>query len=284
MPSESSVEDLLREIHAPRVEPPALGPAGEREAVELWAARYGEGTPAAGGRERSGPGFGLLGLLAAHRLAVAIGALLMVIVGACVLPTSYEVPLGLSLEIRGVPGQPMPVREIADHVRERSGAGEVDVLMRQAVRDGGEPVATLSIRLWDQDLVPGELEGELRETFPSLAGAQIHETALEGEVETIWARRLAHRTLRLSLREADVEQARLQLLTQLQAQGFEDEEVVVKVRDRDDGHREVEVQIERHHVGGEEPPDLDAMPRFEWVMDPQAEDSAEAVRVLVGEP
>jgi len=281
---ESSIKQRLRELHAPRVPPPALEAEAEAEAIAAWAARHGAGesSPAAS-PAGGGAGAGLLGLLLGHRFALAFGALFIAIVAACVMPTSYEVPLGLSVEIRGVEGQELPAREIAHYVRERSDASEVDVLLREQFhgRDGGAPQTLMQIRLWDQGLALGELEPELREQFPSLADAEIIETALEGELETIWGRRLAHRAFRVSLREAELEQAREHLLVQLHGRGLADDEVVVKVRDHDDGHREIEVQIERHDLeGGEggQGEGFDSVgfgPGFQWVLDPSAPEQVE---------
>ncbi|KIG14856.1 hypothetical protein DB30_06310 [Enhygromyxa salina] len=246
------IEARLRELHAPRIEPsPAHGEAAdarEAEALAAWSQRYANARPDAGQRAASGRGASLLGVLGVfgrHRLAVALAAMLMAIVGACVLPTSYEIPLGISVEIRVAAGELDSAQEIANYVQARSNAAEVDVLMREVVGAGSGPQFVMMIRLWDHELALGEIELELREQFPELEGAEIIETPLEGEIETIWARRLANRAFSLSLREVDVEQARAQLLLELQAQGFEDDEVVVEVRDREDGQREVEVQIER---------------------------------------
>lgn len=287
MPSKLSTKRLLRELHAPRVVPPSASARAEAEAVSAWAARHGQkpGAPREGAGQTGG--VGLLGLLVGHRVGLAFGALLMAIVGACVLPTSYDIPLGLSVEIRAAQGERLPAQEIARYVRERSDASEVDVLVREQLHEGdggGHPQTLMQIRLWDQGLALGELEPELRERFPALADAEIIETALEGEIETIWARRLAHRAFRVSLREADLEQAREHLLLELHSRGFEDDEVVVKVRDHDDGHREIEVQIERRSFDdGEhaEPPgglDLDRDgigPGFQWVLDPDAPEQVE---------
>lgn len=245
MRTESSIERELRELHAPRVEPPSPSPGHEDAVVAAWARRHADRAVPDRTPTRA------LGLLAPYRIAVAVAGTLLAVVGACVLPTSYEIPLGLSLEIRG---DRLPVQELSQYVEARSGATGVEVLMRELVRDGAPPQMQLSIRLWDQNLALGELEPELRERFPALANAEIRETPLEGEIETIWARRLAHRAFELSLRDADVEQARRALLIELQSRGHEDDEVVVIVGDRHEGPREIrqireireiQVQIER---------------------------------------
>lgn len=271
MPSE--IESTLRAVHAPRVEPPAEDPALEREILGAWARRYAAGEDAGG--ERAPGGFAaLFAIFAAHRLAVGLGAALLLIVAACVMPTAYEVPLGLGVQVEAPVGEELPAREIAAFVRETSGAAEIDVIVRQVHRDGEQPQTRMMIRLWDQDLAVGELGPQLRARFPeALAAARIDEQALEGEVETIWARRLAHRTFERGLREADVEEARAQLLARLQAQGYDEREIVVKVRDRPDGHREVELRIERHLEGEGEPPELGPLPEhgLEWVLEGEAE-------------
>jgi hypothetical protein len=258
MRTESSIEPELRELHAPRFEPPSPSAAHEDAVVAAWSRRHSDTQPP-GLQTRA------LGLLAPHRIAVAVAGTLLAVLGACVLPTAYDIPLGLSLEIRAASGERLPVQELSHYVHERSDATQVDVMMREVVLDDGPPQMQLSIRLWDQNLALGELEPELRERFPALAHAEIIETPLEGEIETIWARRLAHRAFAVSLRDADVEQARHALLIELQSRGHEDDQVVVLVRDRPDGHREIEVQIERHAIGeGEVPPLEDAIP-FHWV-------------------
>jgi hypothetical protein len=265
MRTESSIERALRELHAPRFDPPSPSPAHEDAVLAAWTRRHAD---QAQGQTASR----LFGLLAPHRMAVALAGtlgMLFAVVGACVLPTSYDIPLGLSLEIRAASGDRLPVQELSHYVHERSDATEVDVLMRELVRDGGPAQMQLSIRLWDQNLALGELEPELRERFPALANAEIIETPLEGEIETIWARRLAHRAFEISLRDADVEHARHALLIELQSRGHEDDQVVVIVRDRDDlgdGHREIEVQVERHVIGGHVP-SIEEPAAFHWVRD-----------------
>src|SRR5690606_26587710 len=139
-------------------------------------------------------------------IALAVAGTLLAVLGACVLPTAYDIPLGLSLEIRAASGERIPVQELSHYVEARSDATQIDIMMREVVLDAGSPQMQLSIRLWDQNLALGELEPELRERFPALANAEIIETPLEGEIETIWARRLAHRAFAVSLRDADVEQ------------------------------------------------------------------------------
>ena len=288
MPSDpmDAIEQELALIHRPRVEVPTRERDDdplERELLAEWAARYGESDePAAW---RSGLHAGLWMLLATHRLAVACFALLVVLAGACALPTSYEVPLGLSVEIRARAGS-LPAEDIARYVQERAVASEVDVIVRELLLDD-QLESHMQIRLWDQNLALGEIEGELRETFPSLAAAEIEEHALEGEVETFWGRRLAHVAFDVSLREDDVEEARIDLLARLQAQGFEASEVTVNVRERDDGHREVEVRIQ-HDLEEGEMPDLDALdgPGFHWVHDPSGAKAIEIpdVRAPNGRP
>lgn len=278
MPIDSSTTRSLRELHAPRVEPPSPTPEREDAAISAWARRYAKP------RDEELRWFGLL---PARKAAVAfMGALL--VAGACVLPTSYDVPLGLAVEIRAASGEKLPVQELSRYVHEISDAAEVDVLMREVVLDAGPPQMQLSIRLWDQNLALGELEPELREQFPALENAEIIETPLEGEIETIWARRLAHRAFAISLREADVEDARRALLLDLQRRGHEGDQVVVKVRDREDGHREIEVQVERHVIGDGPPPPLDGEPGFLWVhgqagspVELEAPPAGEAVRIRV---
>jgi hypothetical protein len=232
MRTESSIERELRELHAPRVEVPSPSPASEEAVLAAWARRHEL-------EHRAQPRM-------VHRAALAFAGMLLVVVGACVLPTSYDIPLGLSVEIRAASGERLPVEQLSRYVHERSAATQVEVQMRELVLDDGLPQMQVSIRLWDQNLALGELEPELREQFPALADAEILETALEGEIETIWARRLAHRAFAISLRDVDVEQARQALLVELQSRGHEDDQVEVMVVDHDDGRRQIEVQVHRH--------------------------------------
>lgn len=269
MPSELSIRSLLRELLGPRVEPPSLGGRGEDEALAAWEARYGAAAPAA---ERGrGGGLGPVGLLAPRRLVFGLGGLALAVVGACVLPTSYEVPIGLSVEIHASEGERLPTLEIARYVRERSDAAEVEVMMREEI-DDDDPAAgadtTMTIRLWDQNLALGEIEPELRELFPGLASAEIVETALEGEFETTWGRRLAHRTFALSLRDAEIEEIRAQVLIDLQAHGAGEGTVVVVIHE-DGEHRDVDVQ-QRHVItlDGDGRPQ-DGGQGLEWVADPE---------------
>jgi hypothetical protein len=234
MPSE--IERLLGRIHAPTVAPPVEDPELERSVVARWSARHG----GAGSR-----GWFMSGLTA--RLVVAFAAMLLMIVGACVLPTSYDVPLGLAVEI--ISTAELPHTAIAEYVHERGEASQIEVFVRRHATQEGEHASEqtqMTIRMWDQSLAVGELEQELREAFPEqLRDATIVETPLEGEVETVWGRRIAHRAFHVALRDADLEQAREHLLVQLRAQGVTAEQVVVEVKDRPDGRREFRIEIER---------------------------------------
>src|SRR5690606_24986268 len=258
-------------VHAPKIEVPGPDPELERE---LLARLVGPSQ-----RETSSSRWGWWGWLELRaRLAVAVAAVLLVIVGACVLPTSYDVPLGLSVEIST--HAELPHAEIAEFVRERGDASEVDVFVRRSEHAGTREQAEtqMLIRMWDQDLAIGELEHQLREAFPdALRDATIVETPLEGEVETIWGRRIAHRAVHLSLREADLAQARAQLPAPLRAQGLTAEQVVVEVRDRPDGRREIKVEIEREASSDGELPELslpldELGPDARWVLDPHGGD------------
>lgn len=232
MPSE--IDHLLRSLLAPKVEVPRADPQLERDVTARWAARH-----QAIARPHS-----WLARALTPRLAAAFASLLLVIVGACVLPTRYDVPLGLSVEIAS-PAE-LPHQAIADFVRERGEASEVEVFVRIHETRGepaSEPRTQMRIHMWDQNLAVGELEHELRDAFPEeLRLATIAETPLEGEVETIWGRRIAHRAFRVALRRADLEQARAQLLVQLNAQGITGEAVSVQVTERPDGGREFKVE------------------------------------------
>jgi hypothetical protein len=235
MPSE--IDRLLRRIHAPRVEPPSADPKLERDVIARWSAHW---SGPQGGSPRGW-------WFSTPRLAIALAAVLLVIVGACVLPTSYDVPLGLSVEITTT--AELPHQAIAEFVREQGEAREIEVFVRRhasASERASESQTQMLIHMWDQNLAVGELEQQLRDAFPEeLRDATIVETPLAGEVETIWGRRIAHRAFHVALREADLEQARTQLLAQLHAQGLTAEQVVVEVSDRPDGRREIRVEIER---------------------------------------
>jgi hypothetical protein len=234
-------------IHAPRVEPPSSNPELERELLDRFSARHDA--------EHRRSWWFALGW---NRLAVAIAAVLLVIVGACVLPTSYDVPLGLSVEIITTADLPhAEIVELAQFVRERGEASEVEVIMRRSEHAGTQETQML-IRMWDQSLAVGELEHELREAFPELGDASVStiiETPLEGEIETVWGRRIAHRAFHVALREADIEQARANLLAQMAAKGLAAEQFVVEFNDRPDGRREIKVEIE-HTVSSDGPPPL----------------------------
>jgi hypothetical protein len=289
----TDLETQLEQLHAPRVEPPAPTQVDEAAAILAWVQRHAQGEVASSLRhppaQSPGPSRDALrhppaqspgpsrdaslAWFGAHRFAVGFAALFVLVFGACVLPTSYEIPLGLRIDVHAPPGERLPVHELTAFVRERSQAAKIEVVAREVVRDGGPPTAELSILLWDQAAALGELEPQLREQFPALANADIHEHALAGELDTIWGRRLAHRALRMPPREVDVEHARAALLIQLHASGLEQDEVVVEVRDLADGHREVEVQIERELELGELPEGgaeggaegAHAGPQFRWV-------------------
>ncbi|EDM79674.1 hypothetical protein PPSIR1_16470 [Plesiocystis pacifica SIR-1] len=285
MPSE--LDALLRELHERRpldgepLEIPQPTPELEAELLGMWSGCFEDRDPADGEGGLLALVQGLAWFAASARLALVAGVAVLAVFAACVVPTSYAVDLGLSVELT-VEGEhaELPAKAMAEFLTEASGAERVDMMVHEVrtERGGVEASSTrLAVRLWGEDLPYGVLEEELRAEFPELlADVEVIERPLEGAVETVWARRLAHRTFHLALSEADVEAAREELLVRLYAQGFDEDEVVVKVRDRPDGHREIQIGIERNDIdvegadaGRAEGNIEEELDELKWLIDPE---------------
>jgi len=104
---------LKRRALLGRIEHEVHQGAREDEVVARWAARYGSPVADADGRSLGWLGWFNRGL--GPRLAVAFAAALLVVVGACVLPTSYYISLGLAVEI--TTDAELPHAEIAEFAR-----------------------------------------------------------------------------------------------------------------------------------------------------------------------
>lgn len=236
--SDEELEQSLRALHETELRERPIPGVDEAELARLLA-RF-DGRVEQNPRRR-------LAVLSSWRWAAAAAVAAIGLVAACVAPTSYEVPLGLGLEVVDFDAELVSPRALADFLQEASGAEEVGVEARIEDRNG-EQTTRLDVRMWGAVLEPEELEAVLVDEFPALEeAASIEVRALEGEVRTTLGRRLLHDVLGEVEREEDVEAARVRLVEELRAQGVEGE-IEVQIRDRADGRREIEVGVEAHAV------------------------------------
>lgn len=245
MPSKRIEAALRRLMQDPRPEPdPAPDAALEAELLTRFD-QQGE-RPRAGleaGREAGGRAGGWTHMLAfarVHRWALASVLAGVLGFGACYAPADVEVPLGVTVEFTSDDENPGDlVEQIVRYVEDSTGASEVSV---SAVKSDTGPLQ-IRMQVWGPG-VPADLEEELGEVFPQLEVAQLATHPLEGHVRTTLGRRLGHEWLDLALAEDDVERARVELLTQLAAQGVEGD-VDIEI-EQSNGHREVRVRVEQH--------------------------------------
>lgn len=236
MPSKR-IEAALRRLFEPRAEVPEFDPARERELLGDFDRQFGAETAI------PVPRMGVLGFARMHRFALASVAFLIASIGACYAPTQLEVPLGVTVAFVSQGEDPEAVvEEIVQYVRESTGATEIGI---EAVQSDEGP-ALIRLRVWGD--VPGAgLDAELLEVFPHLEEADLSAEQMDGIVHTTVGRRLGHQLRLVALSDRDMNEARIQLLAELAAQGIEGE-VDISISG-DEGRREIRVEVQKQ-LGG----------------------------------
>lgn len=200
------------------------------------------------------------------RWAWAAAAVLAIAVGACVTPSDYEVKMGdrLGILIDASKRDTVDVEEIVRFVQQGYELDrlEAEVKMEKSVFRTGEGASEsqeiMRIQLdmvgrgVDADVVWEDMVAE----FPALAGARMEDEDLEGMVHGTFGGLLAHRYLDVVIDEQGVEEAKRQILAELEARGFKGE-AEVDIQADDDGKR-VEIRLrEEEHLPAQDVPVAD---------------------------
>jgi hypothetical protein len=186
------------------------------------------------------------------RWAWVAAALVAVVVGACVTPSDYEVKMGdrLGILVDAEKSHTVDVEEIVRFVEQgyELETLEAEVRMEKSVFRTGtgasESQAIMRIQLdmvgrgADADAVWEDLVAE----FPALVGARMEDEDLEGTVHGTFGGLLAHRYLDVVIDERGAEEAKRQILADLEARGFKGE-AQVDIQDHEDGKRSVEIRL-----------------------------------------
>jgi hypothetical protein len=164
-------------------------------------------------------------------------------IAACTVPTSYEVGMGQKLSItladKGAACSDLEpaLHELSTYLDAMPGVEQAGIAVRVM---GG--ATTIELMVWGQDLAAGDLAADLRARFPLLADAEIATEELAGTVRGSLAEAFGHAAFGLEIDAGTAEEARLQILQQLAAQGFGGD-AQVEVVDDADGRRTIRVEL-----------------------------------------
>ena len=199
------------------------------------------------------------------RFAAAAGVALLAAVGACSLPAEVPMEMGRQIEM-DLPFDakaPDKIQALAKELESSLPVEELDVMVevqKEEFTDGRPAHAQMhaTIRMWGTDLDPATIQDALT----PFDGAEI--TVLEGVVQTTVGERFRHQAFKSALADKDVEAAKRAIVEELVAAG-EVGKAKVRVEDDGDGHRRVEVRVEREEGDKEldvqfEPPTAPAEP------------------------
>lgn len=228
--------------------------------VAAMARRSTTASPVRGGSsEARGSGGGIGRWLGLPRFALAGALGLAVVVGACVMPAEYPVRLGYGLEITvasdrfgGVEG--LDPEAIGRWLAEDAGLEHVELMVLHHRAETTEPSGTAStrdelrLRLYvaGDGVDPEALMDELRERFPVLADAELHDAPLSGMVHGTLGGKLSHDLLDLTIDRHGVQEAERQILEQLRSDGIDLRHATIDITHEQgaDGMRRIEVRVE----------------------------------------
>lgn len=178
---------------------------------------------------------------AAAGLAGALG-----LAAACQVPVDYEREFGVSVACDLSAGTwPEGQIERAAHDLAVALGGAAAAIRVEARGDG---TRRFRIDLWGADLDEAALLAELRRAAPGLPEDACTPIPLAGTVHGTLGGRLGYGLLDLDLDHADAEEARREILAELERRGLEGD-AEVEIRDHGDGKREVQIRIEAFHDG-----------------------------------
>ncbi len=180
-------------------------------------------------------------------LGGALGA--AALVGACAVPTDYELSVGhrimLTMDASQVDFDP---EALAKHLEDNFALDELRVMVAVSKR-GPDPDAAAELRV-AMDVVGRaditEIEASMVETFPVLSEVDIDIEALDGTVHGTLGGMLTERALGLHLDRRSVDETRARILAELAARGL-DGSATVEIEDEETPfgrRREVRVRVE----------------------------------------
>lgn len=150
------------------------------------------------------------------RVTVTTLALLIILAGACEVPTSYDLEVGKQVRIElpadRVASMPSPA-DLMAALRQLRGVEEVSVNVRS--QEGG--LARIDAIVWGRDLDGQGLADVLR---PSLDGANFAVSSLASTVHEKVRQRLGRALLNIEVSAETADEVRAEVLQQLTEQGF----------------------------------------------------------------
>lgn len=171
------------------------------------------------------------------RLVLAALALLVLGIGACTIPTSYEAEMGTTLAIHVPKGaDKLPSQsELLEFLRGAGPADDVSVSISR--QENGD--ADLHLMMWGQNIAKEAVIERLQEAYPVFENAlfEVHEHT--GTVEGNLAEKIGHFVFQFELRDDDVDAMRAQILHELQEQGINGDVDVQVHEEGDEQHIEI---------------------------------------------
>ena len=179
------------------------------------------------------------------RFGLALTLLLLVGIGACSVPSSYDVEVGQAMAIqfsRQLDGPTPELQEVLGHMDGIPGVEGVNVNQR-ITPDG----TLLNIMLSGRDIDARRVAADLAERFPVLEGAEISYHPIEQTVEGPLFERLAHDLFGMEF-EIEVcgdtpEEIEQHILEQLAAEGYEGDANVDVIVDEESGQVEINMEL-----------------------------------------
>jgi multidrug efflux pump subunit AcrB len=168
------------------------------------------------------------------RLVIGSAAVLLLVLGACYTPTTYEMPMGQQVSVTfETPTGSSPAdlaakaRELAETLRGKPGIERVNVSVNQ---ESGQP-GRVDVMAWGQGLTRESITSALQGKLAKLQISDIQSTPLTGTLCESWAKRLGRAIFDIQVSGETAEEIRAQILSQLAAQGVEGAQVDVQVQE-----------------------------------------------------
>lgn len=177
------------------------------------------------------------------RLASA-AAVAMCVVGACAVPATYDVSMGLTMQLDTPSLDEEEIQEVSKFIRLHGDVDSIDIRLERHLDDDGE-MNRLLLNVWGEHLDAPELAADLQAEYPFLTEAEITAEPLEAAIDTNWGG-LALRRIVPGELSSDKQRAREQILPRLQADGIEGD-VHVEVFDGPEG-RSIRVEVRQEEI------------------------------------
>ncbi len=179
------------------------------------------------------------------RLVLASAFLLLLGLGACSVPSSYDVEVGQAMAIqfsKQIEGSAPELQEMLGHMDGLPGVE--GVMVNQRITPDG---TRLDIRLSGTDIDVGQVAAELSERFPLLADAEISTHPIERSVEGPFYERIAHEVFgwefSFEVTGDTPEEIELEILEQFAAEGYDGDVDVDVTMDEEAGATEIQMEL-----------------------------------------